>query len=59
LPDGEGQPVAPSFSELAGRAHYSASDLADIMDDPQHMGAIAAKDLSLDALASYLNQIDR
>jgi len=58
LPNEQGTPVGPSFTELAGRTDYSTKRLEDILATEQHAEVVPVGQLELSALVKYLNQID-
>ncbi len=58
LPNQQGTPVGPSFTELAARTHYTAEGLKQTLATDQHAEAVPVAELELSALAKYLNDID-
>lgn len=57
VPDEGGAPVGPEFSTLAERRDWTAQQLQQILNTEQHEEAVPASKLQLEAVASYLNQL--
>ncbi|WP_200345415.1 c-type cytochrome [Halochromatium glycolicum] len=58
VPDEGGAPVGPEFGKLAERSDWTAPQLQQILNTEQHEEAVPASKLQLEAVASYLNQLD-
>lgn len=58
VPDEDGAPVGPAFSTLAERGDWTAEQLQQVMNAEEHEEAVPASKLQLEAVASYLNQLE-
>lgn len=59
VPDEGGNPIGPPFVDLAQQGDWTASQLQQVLNAEQHEEAVPASQLQLDALAQYLDRLDR